>query len=145
MHKYSSQDRSFGVIPYYIENDVIYYLIIQHQAGHRAFPKGHGEGEETSYQSALRELHEETWIRSDQIKILNPNQWLKEFYVFNYKGRKVHKNVRYLLWQCVTKCEIIPQEAELQDCKWATYDEAMQTLTFDAAKELLKEANGLLI
>ena len=59
------QDQSFGVVP--VRDDAKTgeqeFLLVQHQAGHWGFPKGHLEPGETPVQAAGRELAEETGLR----------------------------------------------------------------------------------
>ena len=49
------EDFSCGVIPYRVVDGTRQFLLIQHKAGHWAFPKGHPEAGETNLQTARRE------------------------------------------------------------------------------------------
>lgn len=137
-HRYKPEDFSYGVIPYCIIDEQISYLLVQHRAGHWAFPKWHMEQGESKIQAATRELQEETWIRSDQYTINDPEKRYTENYKFLYRGASVRKTVQYVLWTCSEELTINIQEAELQDARWCWYDEALWLISFDAGKKLLQ-------
>ena len=56
------KDESFGIIPIFCQGDSYSFLLIQHQAGHWGFPKGHAISGELPVETACRELQEETGI-----------------------------------------------------------------------------------
>lgn len=144
-HRYKPEDISYGVIPYCVSDDQVLYLLIQHRAWHRAFPKGHPEDGETQLQAALRELQEETWIKSDQLTINEDDMRYTEKYKFRYRGAPIRKTVHYVLGQCQTQLEINLQLAEVKDSKWCTYDEAVELITFEEGKTLLSKLNNYVI
>jgi len=144
-HRYKPEDISYGVIPYCVSDDLVLYLLIQHRAWHRAFPKGHPEEAETNLQTALRELHEETWFKSDQLTITQPDVWYTEKYKFRYRGAPIRKTVHYVLGQCQTQLEINLQLAEVKDSKWCTYEDAIELITFEEGKKLLTKVNDKLL
>ncbi|NJO79196.1 MAG: NUDIX domain-containing protein [Cyanobacteria bacterium RM1_2_2] len=61
------QDLSFGIVPLLQQNGEHLFLLVQHQAGHWSFPKGHAEADETPLQAACREFEEETGITDYQL------------------------------------------------------------------------------
>jgi len=67
---------------------------VQH-ANRYDLPKGHNEVGETETQTALRELHEESGIKEDQV-IVHPEFQFKEVYYPKYKrfgGQTVEKTI----------------------------------------------------
>jgi 8-oxo-dGTP pyrophosphatase MutT (NUDIX family) len=75
------------------------YLLIQHQKGHWAFPKGHKDSSESDLEAAQRELREETGLTDYQLLTL-PGQsdplTLQEAYTFtDPEGNRVAKTVTY--------------------------------------------------
>ena len=99
------------------------------------FPKGHVESGETETQTALREVKEEVGI---DVKILEP----KFRYVTNYitENGQIDKTSIYYIAETIDEAKIKNQEAEIEDSKWATIDEAKKLLTYDNCKEVLNKA-----
>ena len=100
------------------------------------FPKGHIEKGETETQTALREVKEEVGL---DVKILDE----KYRYAINYiiEDKQVDKtSVFYIAEPVDDNIRITNQEAEIEDSKWVTVDEAFDILTFDNYKEVLKKA-----
>lgn len=103
------------------------YLIILNKKGdalgHWGFPKGHVEENETEYQTARREILEETGLSVDTFD----GGFRK---VNSYSPRPgVEKDAVYFLAQANGEVKI--QAAELADYKWLGYEDAMQTVTHD--------------
>ena len=85
-------DESIGVIPVYKNNKGDYlFLIVLHNAGHWAFPKGHQENGESKVETAHRELYEETGIRNIEI---NYQHIFSESYSFERDRKIYNKQVR---------------------------------------------------
>ncbi len=133
----SIKDKSYGVILVLRRNkDEDKFLILHQTEGHWGFPKGHLEVGENPYEAALRELKEEAGISDIKLADL-PS--LIEKYSFEKNGNHYDKVVEYFI--AFTKNdEVTIQESEIQNYKWATYEEALDTLTFNEAKEFLKIA-----
>ena len=109
-------------------------LMIQHNEGHWDFPKGHVEGNETEIQTAIREVKEETNI--------DVNVKPKYRYTTEYSPKEgVLKEVVYFV---ATKesDECRPQESEIQKVEWVGIDEAVDRVTFDVTRNVLKKAIG---
>jgi 8-oxo-dGTP pyrophosphatase MutT (NUDIX family) len=132
-------ERSFGVIPVYQKGGQTFFLIIQHNAGHWSFPKGRAEKYETELETAMRELREETGITD--VSVLATPVFEEHYTRTKYGSPKQHvqKTVRYFLG-VVHDPKIRLQQAEVQDDRWATYDEARALITFDASRRLLEDA-----
>ena len=54
------REKSCGAILIDHQDDQIKTLIVRQNAGHWGFPKGHVEGDETEFETAFREVREET-------------------------------------------------------------------------------------
>ena len=55
------REKSCGAVVYRYNNEVLEVLLIRHRfGGHWSFPKGHVEEGENEFQTALREVKEET-------------------------------------------------------------------------------------
>ncbi|MDW8394985.1 MAG: NUDIX domain-containing protein [Anaerolineae bacterium] len=135
----SGTEQSFGVIPVRREGDRVLFLVIRHTSGHWAFPKGHASVGETDIEAARRELREETGIRN---VTLVPDLVFEERYLKPAWGRPdqhVEKTVRYFLgW--VNDPTVRVQPSEIQDYRWAPYDEARDLITFDQSRGVLDQA-----
>jgi len=117
------------------------YLILHYPGGHFDFPKGHVEkGEERAEKStALRELEEETGIKT--VEFL-PNFRSEVFYTYFKKGKLSYKQVVFFLGKTPEK--EVKLSFEHKNFMWLGFKEALKTLTFDNAKNLLKEAEEYL-
>ncbi|KWT90971.1 bis(5'-nucleosyl)-tetraphosphatase [Candidatus Magnetominusculus xianensis] len=129
------EDRSYGIIAVYEEGGAIYYLLLQHNAGHWAFPKGHAEGSESPYEAACREFREETGIHDGHI--LRDKSFI-ENYSYTIQDDRVNKTVQYFLGR-VTHKSVSIQHEEIKAYKWAEFPEAEATITFAECKRLLQE------
>ena len=131
------KDYSFGVVPVRREGDRVLFLLIQHRAGHWAFPKGHAEAGETPLETARRELREETGIA--QVDIREDRTFI-EHYDTVKRGRDVDKTVTYFLgW--VTDPAVRIQAEEVRDHAWLGYDDAARRITFEETRRVLEQAS----
>jgi len=123
------KEKSCGAI---IFNENIEVLIVKHTAGHWDFPKGHMEIGEDEYQTAIREVKEETNIDVELIKEYR--------YEVHYSPKEnVDKTVVFFLAKNKSN-ELIKQDEEIQNIGWFEYKEAVDVLTYDIAKELLNKS-----
>ncbi len=132
-------DESYGVIPIFRSGGQILFLLIQHNAGHWAFPKGHAEDGETDIEAARRELGEEAGIFD---AVLNEERVFQECYTKTWRGdarRLVRKTVRYYMGE-VDSTRVKVQEEEIQSFRWVTLDEARRMITYSESRKLLEEA-----
>ena len=106
-------------------------LVYEKRGNFWGFPKGHMEEGETEIETALREVKEEVGI---DVKI-NP----EKRYPINYIiGNEIDKTTVLYLATPITE-DVVMQEAEIENLKWCSYEEALETLKFDNLKELFKE------
>lgn len=106
-------------------------LLIQHIMRHWDIPKGHMEQGETQEQTAIRELKEETNI---DIKIEYENK-----YEIEYSPEKnITKKVVYFIATNLNN-ELKAQPEEVKQVKWIEFEEAIEILTFDNAKNVLRQ------
>ena len=121
-------EKSCGAI--IIDNDKI--LVLQQVAGHWGFPKGHVEEGETEIQTAKREIKEETNLDVE----INDNYRYTEKYS---PAEGIEKEVVYFIAKKIGG-EIKIQEEEVKGIGWFNYEEAIERLTYDNSKQLLKKA-----
>lgn len=107
-------------------------LLVKQVKGHWGFPKGHVENGETEMQTAIREVKEETNI---DVEIQSERKF-KEEYIIVDTG--IQKEVIYFIAKPIGG-NIKPQEAEINTIKWLTFNEAIETLTYEDSKKVLRE------
>jgi 8-oxo-dGTP pyrophosphatase MutT (NUDIX family) len=134
-------EKSCGVIVYRRSETGLTFLLLHYPGGHWDFPKGHVEKKDASETAtALRELTEETGIT--QIEF-NPGYKHSMYYEFNRGAReRVKKVVVYFLAE--TSEEAVQISFEHQNFVWLPYEEALDRLTYENAKDLLRKAQPYL-
>lgn len=114
-----------------------HYLFLHYPGGHWDFPKGHVEERDASeHATALRELEEETGITNVEIIDGYRNPMHYDF----HRGKReiVKKTVVYFLAE--TKDLDVQLSHEHQGAVWLPYEEGLQQLTYDNARDLLEKA-----
>lgn len=135
------RENSFGVIPLkYTKSHGWEMLLIQHHAGHWAFPKGHADGNETPQEAASRELSEETGLSIKRFLSETP---LEEHYFFTFQGQKISKTVQYFIAEVTGRVKI--QEAEIKDSHWFPLEKVMEHITFPEGKRLCHQVQQFLL
>ncbi len=133
------KETSYGIVPVKQRKGQWDVLLVKHEAGHWAFPKGHPDEGETPLQTAERELKEETGL---SIKSLVSKATLKERYYFTHERQLIDKTVEYFVAEVTG--DLIPQLEEISELKWFTVEEAMQQATFPATRKLIEALKPLL-
>ncbi len=128
------KDYSFGIIPLQNRESTWWVCLVQHQAGHWAFPKGHAEQGESPKESAERELFEETGLR---IQCYIAEESIQENYSFTFEGQVIHKTVEYYL--ALVEGNLFAQEEEIAQIEWVPLDKAEKKITFSASRLLCKK------
>ena len=105
-------------------------LIIKQNIGFYGFPKGHVEENETEEETAIREVKEETNL---DITINSKYRYEIEYMVNENTLKKV---VFFLANPNTTN--LICEDKEIAEAKWLDIDEAINTLSYDDLKEVLK-------
>lgn len=136
----TKREFSAGGVVYKKIDDKTFWLVCKHSGYHKwVLPKGIVERGEKSGETALREVEEETGIKTKLIaKIPEP-----ETYVYQSEGVTIFKRVVYFLMECVSG-EVKNHSFEMEEVAWLPYQEALARLQFKGAKEVLKRAQKLL-
>ena len=139
-----SNEHSYGIIPVFKKNNNNFeFLLVHHNMGHWAFPKGHPLPGEKAEETARREFFEETGIKDC---VISKEMSFAEEYSFEKDDKKINKTVTYLLGFVENKNAVTPQEfkKEISETKWVGYDEALNLLTYDEPKKILEQGNNYL-
>jgi len=106
-------------------------LLIKHNGGHWAFPKGHVEANETEEETAYREVQEETGL---SVKI---DTRYREMVTFSPAPRTL-KDVVYFAATVVSGVET-PQLSEVSAVRWVPFSEAQRYITYENDRGLFEK------
>jgi 8-oxo-dGTP pyrophosphatase MutT (NUDIX family) len=97
-------------------------------------PKGTPKRDESTEETALREVAEETGL---EVRITAPLDSIQ--YVFVQSGRRIHKTVHYFLMEPIGG-DLSRHDHEFDQVRWVGFDEAAQVLTFETERALVARA-----
>lgn len=138
-HQGNVREYSAGIVLFREENGKRKYLILHYPGGHFDFPKGHLEAGETEKDAAIRELEEETGVKVNHLY-----DGFSEPITYNFSRRDtaVHKTVTFFLAR--TDHREIKISHEHRGYLWLDYAGALEKITFENAKAILKKAEQYL-
>ncbi|MFC7042223.1 biotin transporter BioY [Halonotius aquaticus] len=115
------------------------YLLLKSRPGDWEFPKGGVEGDEELQQTAIREVTEEAGI--EEFRLING--FREDYdYVFQASGDTIHKTVHlFIAHSFEASAELSTEHRDLQ---WRDYEQALNTITQDGPREILKQADEFL-
>ena len=102
-----------------------------------SLPKGHIEAGESPEDAALREVLEETGIRSSITRSLG----VIDFW-FMAEGKRIHKTVHHFLFSELSGT-LEPQVSEVDDVKWFPLDDIAKTLAYPDERKLIQRSGDL--
>lgn len=122
------------------EQQQIQWLISKHSGYHKwVLPKGIVEERETGEEAALREVEEETGIKAEIVEKID----FEVRYQYQKDNILVDKTVEFYLMKYVGG-DTKNHSWEMEEVKWAEYDEATKLLGFEGEKEVLKRVIKLI-
>ena len=131
---------SIGSVLYILDTNFnVNYLILNYSYGHWDFPKGNIENGESELDTIKREIMEETGI-TDINFIDDFRQQIS--YRYKKKFKLVNKSVIYYIVE--TKSNKVVLSFEHVNFAWLNYNDALNRLSFDNSKKILKNANEFL-
>ena len=134
--KYES---SAGGVVFRVTDGRPLFLLIRDSYGNWGFPKGHLERGERADTAALREVMEETGLRS--IRVIDAIETIEWW--FRFRGALIHKNCQFFLMESASG-ETEPQRSEgITACRWATSDEAQELIGYENARGVLRRAHEM--
>lgn len=130
------REKSCGAVVYRTEPQQNLFLIEHMRAGHFSMPKGHVEEGETEAQTAMREIREETGLK------VYLNESFREVITFSPYPDCLKDVVFFLA--LAEQGEAVPQPSEIRGLLWLPLEEALNTLTFESDREVLRKAADFL-
>ncbi len=118
-------EKSFGIIPITLNNEVPSVFIIQNYSDAWLLPKGHVYGDETPQETARRELFEETGLRVVEWLPFGP---FKEEYTYRRSNRLIQKQVEY--FPATVEGGIVIQKEEIRTGRWVLLKDLESELSF---------------
>jgi 8-oxo-dGTP pyrophosphatase MutT (NUDIX family) len=134
-------ETSAGGVIYRWRDGRAHVLLIRDAYQHWGFPKGHVEATETAADAALREVQEETGLCT-----LRLHQRLRTIdWFFRFRGKLIHKYCHFYLIES-PEGDTCPQREEgITECIWLPLDEAIASISYDNAREVLMLAAEALL
>ncbi|MCL4437691.1 NUDIX domain-containing protein [Patescibacteria group bacterium] len=137
---------SAGIIIYRKTPEGVKFLLLYHGGGYWSFAKGKIEQEERSFQTALREIREETGLERNDLKFTGPFKVYEKFTFLRGRGTtktRVFKTVIFYLAE--TKKSWIRLSREHDGYGWFSYKEAIKILKHKDSQGVLTQANDFLM
>lgn len=127
-------DKSYGSVVYRKKENQLQFLLVQlTSTSFWDIPKGHAEDKETHHETAIREVLEETNYHIEFVSDFSE----KIRYVL---PRGEEKEVVFFLGKAIKKGQQIIDPQEINSVKWFNADEAIDHVTFDNSRDVLKKA-----
>lgn len=133
------KEKSCGAVVFMRVDGNIRYVLVEQRSGKYCFPKGHVEAGETEYQTALREIWEETGLRPQ----IRPGFRETECYEVSKKPGTM-KDVVYFLAEYADQKIDPPLSDEIRSAGLYSYEEALLLLPTESRKDVLRKANDFL-
>ena len=115
------------------------YLLLKSRPGDWEFPKGGIEGKEELQQTAIREVKEEAGI--EDFRLIDG--FREDYdYVFEANGKTIHKTVHLVIAKSFEASAELSKEH--RDLQWRDYEQAINTITQDGPRDILREAHVFL-
>ena len=131
-------EKSCGTIPYTINNGTIHYLLVKAKDdGYCGFPKGHVEANESEEETSLRESLEETSV----------NVQINRDFRYEISYQMDNGNIKTVIYFLANfKNQTPKRNNDFEDFEYLllSFDLALQELTFENTKQMLKKANDFL-
>ena len=130
-------EKSCGAVLYQRKGNIPHYLIVQSKSGHISFSKGHTEENETEWETACREICEETGI----IRLHKKEDFRESCVCRTEKGNR--KEIVYFLAEFQEKTVQL-QEEELVNYWLLPIEEALKKINTEEEKEILRKAEQVI-
>jgi len=129
----AEQQFSAGGVVIRKNEEKIEVLLIKDRFGHWTWPKGHIEDGETPGQAAIREITEETGLRT--LCVLQ--ELGRQKYTFQYAGKTIHKTVDIFLVKAVKNEKLVIQGSEIDSGRWLSAEKALELIEYEGSRNIL--------
>ena len=116
-----------------------YYLLLLYDAGHWDFPKGGIEQGESELDAVIREVREETGITD--LKLI---EGFRQTISYQFKSTEGEINKTVVFYLGNTSTFKVTLSHEHRAYAWLKFEDALEQLTFDTARSVLKVAHRFL-
>ena len=130
---------SAGGIVFRLTDRGTQYLLIKDSYDNWGFPKGHLENGETPADAAARETAEETGLSG--LELRGPIRVID--WHFRFRGRHIHKYCHFFLFESASGDPCPQVEEGITDFRWEIFDQALEVLSYDNARGVLKRAGEM--
>lgn len=132
----AKREFSAGGIVFRKKNGATEVLLIKDSYERWSWPKGKIDKSERSVDAAVREIKEEVGLNNIRVlgKIGRSN------YFFRLKGELIFKTVFFFLVEANSEEKLKVQKSEIEDARWFKPKEALDSVKYKGAKELLEKA-----
>jgi 8-oxo-dGTP diphosphatase len=131
---------SAGGLVFKRSGDTVKWLVIRPRGTERwQFPKGGIDKGETGKEAALREVAEEGGVKARIVQKLG-----NETYFYYLEGKRIFQHVAFYLMEYVEDTTKGIDEKEIDEVRLLPYEEALQVLSFENDRELLKKGQTIL-
>ncbi len=133
-------EKSCGIVVFREHEGQKLFLLLHYPNGHWDLAKGHVEEGESEHETAMRELEEETGI--SKADFIDGYREQISYIYRTHKGKISNKEVIFFLAK--TSDHEIELSHEHHNSVWLPYDKAIEKLTFENAKQLLRKSKKFL-
>ncbi len=116
------------------------FLLIKDAYHKWGLPKGHLDRGEVPEAAARREVGEETGL---QDLVMHRPLGMIDWY-FRFRGRLIHKFCHFFLCEAATGTPVPQMEEGISQCCWYSYSDAVQTISYENARQILRQAGEAL-
>lgn len=129
-------EHSSGGVVFRRTRESLDFLLIRDPYENWGLPKGHIEPDESPLDAAVREVREETGLAVIEVHAELPTiDWY-----FRDGGRLVHKICHFFLVESPTGDPEPQRDEGITACVWCSFEAALETVTYDNAREVLRAA-----